>query len=113
MHESREDDVLARILNDPEVLAAAEDKNEKSTSALPAAEGMQGLTSLLSPELMTKLPTMLGLLCSASSGKDEGPQDERTELLRALKPYMSPQRCQAIDKLIMFGRIGDVLGKFR
>lgn len=112
MSEMREDDVLARILNDPDVIAAAEDKSPPSPMPLPAAEGMQGLGALLSPELLTKLPAVLGALSPARGGKEGGKPDQRAELLRALKPYMSPKRCDAIDKLITFGRIGDVLGNF-
>ena len=42
-----------------------------------------------------------------------GEKDEKTALLLALKPYMSPERCDAIDKLIMFGRISEVNKQLR
>ncbi len=112
MSEQREDDVLARILDDPEVQAAGVDGDREVASA-PSPDGMQGLGALLSPDLLASLPAMLGALSPAPGGKGEGKRDDRTVLLSALKPYMSPKRCEAIDKLIMFGRIGDVLGRLK
>lgn len=109
MSEQREQDVLARILDDPEVQAAADGET------VPAAvsDGTAGLAGALPPDLLAGLPAMLSMLSPALGGKGEGKKDDRTVLLSALKPYMSPKRCEAIDKLIMLGRIGDVLGRLR
>ena len=47
-------------------------------------------------------------------GKGAGDcKDDKTALLLALKPYMSPKRCEAIDKLIMFGRIGEIMRQLK
>ena len=112
MSEPREDDVLARILDDPEVQAAGGGTDGEAVPA-PAPDAIQGLGSLLSPDLLASLPAMLNVLSPALGGKADGKHDDRTVLLSALKPYMSPKRCEAIDKLIMFGRIGDVLGRLK
>ncbi len=109
MSEQKEQDVLARILDDPEVQAAADDE------AIPASvpDGTAGLAGALPPDLLAGLPAMLSMLSPALGGKGEGKKDDRTVLLSALKPYMSPKRCEAIDKLIMFGRIGELLRHLR
>lgn len=37
------------------------------------------------------------------------PEDKRLALLIALKPYLSPRRANAIDAMVRFGRIGELL----
>ena len=107
-----EQDKLQQLLDDPEVMAAG-DEPEQAQSALPAASTPTGaLLGALPPDLITKLPALMdaiGPLLGAGSGK----KDEKTALLLALKPYMSPERCDAIDKLIMFGRISEVMKQLR
>ena len=97
-------DALQRLLEDPEVQAAAEgeDKEGEPSPALGAAAG------LLPPELMAKLPMLMSTL-GPMLGKNSGKKDEKTALLLALKPYMSPQRCEAIDMLVTLGRIGEIM----
>lgn len=113
MSENNQDDLLARILDDPEVQAAGQDPPAEAVS-VPGMQGnADGLLSALPPDLLGKLPAMLGMLSPALGGKADGKKDEKTALLMALKPYMSPRRCDAIDKLIMFGRISELLGHFR
>lgn len=34
------------------------------------------------------------------------------ELLCALKPYLSPERCAVIDRMLEFGQLGDILRAF-
>lgn len=97
------EDLLLRLLDDPEVQAAGEDtESARDTSAIPT----QALPFSLPPDLLSKLPLLLSTLGSAGKG---GACDEKTALLLALKPYMSPQRCDAIDKLIMLGRLGEIM----
>ena len=40
-------------------------------------------------------------------GKDARPR--REALLLALKPYLSPERCDAVDYLIRLARVGDAI----
>ena len=108
MAEQNDQDVLSRLLSDPEVQAAAIDP--APTAALP---DLQGLGMTLPPDLLGKLPAMLSMLSPAMSGEKDGKRDDRTALLIALKPYMSQRRCQAIDALITFGRISTLLGNLR
>ncbi len=101
-------DTLQRLLDDPEVLSAAE-QSDAGEEALPAAGLPLGA---LPPDLMSKLPALVGAL-GPMLGTGGGHKDERTTLLLALKPYMSPQRCDAIDKLIMVCRLSEVFKQIR
>ncbi len=109
----------------------------QSSVAQPASQTPSGdiLSSLLSnPELLAKLPTiissvkpvldMLGLGASPQSGatapasapsahatapSKDTRADSRTALLSAMKPYLSPERQNAIDYIVKLGRLGDIL----
>lgn len=104
-------DMLLRLLDDPEVQAAAQEQNADS-DAPTEAEGMLGA---LPPDLLGKLPVLMSALGPMMNGKPGGGgiKDDKTTLLLALKPYMSPQRCDAIDKLIMFNRLGEIIRQLR
>ncbi len=95
------------------------------------------ISSLLSnPELIAKLPTvissvkpildMLGMGTAAPTAvpvsapsaqsapapptvKQDKHSDSRTALLYAMKPYLSPERQNAIDYIVKLGRLGDIL----
>ncbi len=92
------------------------------------------LSSLLSnPELIAKLPTIissvkpiLDILGKSSSGSDsvaaaslpvksssatklDYGSDSRSALLCAMKPYLSPDRRNAVDYIIKLSRLGDIL----
>ena len=106
------EDMLLRLLDDPEVVAAGEDGSEGADSAIPTAK--DGLSLALPPELLGKLPMLMSAIAPMMGGKGEGAvKDSKTALLLALKPYMSPQRCDAIDKLITFARLSDILRQLR
>lgn len=80
------------------------------------------ISSVLSnPEMMAKLPSImasLGPMLGKSNEKSAAPAsksmskhapDKRIALLAALKPYMNPKRCEAIDYIIKLDKIGDLL----
>lgn len=106
-------DTLQRILDDPEVRLAAQEAGEPTEGRddLPALHAPEGI---LPPDLLGKLPALMGALGPLmGGGATAGKRDEKTALLLALKPYMSPGRCDAIDKLIMLGRIGEVMNQLK
>ena len=106
------EDMLLRLLDDPEVVAAGEDGSEGADAAIPTAK--DGLSLALPPELLGKLPMLMSAIAPLMGGKGEGAvKDSKTALLLALKPYMSPQRCDAIDKLITFAHLSDILRQLR
>ena len=58
--------------------------------------------------LMTSLAPLLSGLSTKAPPPDK-PDDHRACLLRALKPYVSPGRREAIDYMIRFSQITDLL----
>ncbi len=102
-----------------------------SVSASPSAENVgEGISRVLSnPEMMAKLPDVMKMLApmmqqGSSSGASVpavvaashggGERDRRgcrNDLLVALKPFLSPERCRAIDMLLGLSRLGDALQK--
>lgn len=105
-------DILTGLLDDPEVQAAADEQSSEPASVPVGADA--GLFGAIPPELLTKLPALmsaLGPIAKGTGGKDC--KDDKTALLLALKPYMSPGRCDAIDKLIMLGRLGEIMRQLR
>ena len=114
--------------------------NEKTTDqttppspAVPSNEGTvaDGISHVLSnPEMMAKLPDVMKMLApmmqqvqspggeslpaSAAPAHEGGGYDRRgcrNDLLLALKPFLSPERCRAIDMLLGLSRLGDALQK--
>ena len=89
-----------------------------------------GISRVLSnPEMMAKLPDVMRMIApmmqqtqsirgensssSATSSQSETKDRRgcRNDLLIALKPFLSPERCRAIDMLLGLSRLGDVLQK--
>jgi hypothetical protein len=84
---------------------------------------------LSNPEMMAKLPEVMKMLApmmqqtqsaqsasvpASTTPSHVGGQDRkgcRNDLLIALKPFLSPERCRAIDMLLGLSRLGDVLQK--
>lgn len=126
-------DALSSILSNPEAMskirAMAEqlassqtppDSNSAvapiSTDALPT----DGLASVLSnPALMAKLPQMMSMLApmlstaSPQSTATKSSEDCRNDLLLALKPFLSPERCQAIDTMLRIAKLGTILRQIK
>jgi hypothetical protein len=76
------------------------------TEHVPANNGLdEAEFSALMEKSGTVTPLLRGVL-----GKPDGKSSGRREtLLLALKPYLSPERCEMIEYLIRIGRIGDLL----
>ena len=88
----------------------ASDEPTKSDSDTPPAPPTDGLVAALSdPTLMAKLPELLSLFTSGTSAPKKAPPDKQTALLLALRPYLSPARCEAIDYVTRLRHMGDVL----
>ncbi|MEE0970605.1 MAG: hypothetical protein U0M06_14655 [Clostridia bacterium] len=71
------------------------------------------------PEILAKLPGIISALggIGGTSDQEKGKGQakkkgcsEREALLCALKPYLSPHRAKALDKIIQLSRLGDILG---
>ena len=89
-----------------------------------------GISRVLSnPEMMAKLPDVMKMLApmvgqathekevdaptlaAIASGGTRDRRNCRNDLLVALKPFLSPARCRAVDTLIGLSRLGDALQK--
>ena len=102
-------DALQRLLEDPEIIAAGQDALPQSDAPPSLPAGGEGIFSAIPAELLGKLPMLMSALGPMMSGSGDQAKDDKTALLLALKPYMSPQRCDAIDKLIMFSRLSEIM----
>ena len=108
---------------DPQSNQAVESHNDDTAqaSAIPPPGNAQlsGLGGLLSnPDIMSKLPQVMATIAPMLNGDVKSTahhqptphhEDRRSALLCALKPYLSPRRCQAIDYIIKLEKIGSLL----
>ena len=64
--------------------------------------------------MMQKLPEVMKLITPVlSSGKkgvaEVDTSDKRSCLLTAIKPYLNPARCEAIDYMIKFSQLSEII----
>ena len=133
--------MLGSLLSNPELLqklggilgsmsASATSQKEKTpiadTATVSAPQIGDGLSALLSnPEMMARLPQMIALLkpmmeagsekkeVEAASFKPTAGSQSREHLLLALKPFLSKERCDAVDTILRISQLGDVLGRLK
>lgn len=64
--------------------------------------------------LMTKLPDLVAAVAPMMKQEEKKPSiDKRTALLLALRPYLSPSRCEAIDYFTKIEKLGKLLTNFK
>lgn len=75
---------------------------------------------LSNPDVLSKLPDVIATIrpfLHASTQKEPSrptpSSDRRIALLCALKPYLSPRRCEAIDYFTKISKMGDVMKQFK
>ena len=102
---------INKILEHPELIgmigsmlktsppADAPAENAVATDAAPTSQGGADILASLAP--------MLSSLKSAGAALPHK-DDKRECLLLALKPYLSRERCDAIDQMLRISRISDV-----
>ena len=109
---------FGEILSNPEMMSAIssmaqkfksgnnQTANEESTvaSAEENAKGKEEKDKEASA-LIEKFPEILGMLSSKSSGAEK---NRRSDLLCALKPYLSQSRSEAIDQIIRLSELSSV-----
>ncbi len=72
-------------------------------------------TDTVQKDISAKLPDLMAnaapILAALSGGGKGGkmPDDDRTRLLCALKPYVNPHRKEAIDTIVNLARISEVI----
>lgn len=85
--------------------------------ASPLADGLSSVLS--NPAMMAKLPQIMELLrpmiqappTRSSSHPDphKSPETCRNDLLLALKPFLSPERREAVDVILHIAQLGNIL----
>ena len=105
---------LNEIFSNPQMLSAISSmaqslKSKESASSATQSENSSEIPREVSPTANDKLPELLNMLSSNSSSVK---QSNRSELLCALKPYLSQSRSDAIDKIIRFSELSSVLKNF-
>ncbi len=102
-------EVLASV---KESLSANVDNADSSAPAenapAPAPSPIPAIPKL-SPELMAKLPEIMGMLSGGESHSGSGMED-RKRLLYALKPFLSENRRNAVDSIVNIAGIADLFG---
>ncbi len=119
--------MLDKVLSNPEILTTVASalsgmsESEATPKEVPpppskSEEAAQAASASVDVDaMMQKLPQMMALLgpmLSGSSTKSGGvaqPSDKRACLLSAIKPYLSPARCEAIDYIIKFSKLSEIL----
>lgn len=109
---------LNEILSNPQMLSAISSiaqglKSGNSAQALekkdiPSESGRENENTQRNESdasIQSKLPELLNML---SQGNGNAKQSQRSELLFALKPYLSQSRSEAIDKIIRFSELSSV-----
>ena len=109
---------LNEILSNPQMLSAISSiaqglKSGNSAQALekkdiPSESGRENENTQKNESdasIQSKLPELLNML---SQGNGNAKQSQRSELLFALKPYLSQSRSEAIDKIIRFSELSSV-----
>ena len=125
---------LSSLLSNPDMMEkvksfasqmSAEAPNKEETPPSPASVPADGLSAVLSdPELMAKLPQMMAMLSPMLSAQNAHSQavaapakrsaeDCRNDLLLALKPFLSPERCKAVDTMLRIAKLGTVLRQIK
>lgn len=89
-------DMLKGILSSLTAEGATEEKAGEDSPAPPAID----------PEAVAKLAPVMSML----GGKNLQQNSPRCELLRALRPYLSPARREAVDYMIRLDGLGGILG---
>ncbi len=90
-------DGISRVLANPEMMAKLPD-----------------VMKMLAPMMQQTTPAVQDALPASAAVPHAGDRDRRgcrNDLLVALKPFLSPERCRAIDMLLGLSRLGDALQK--
>ena len=124
--------VLGAMRNNEEGASVADEPNQSTSStpkgAVPTAAAGDGLATLLqNPSVLEKLPQMLSVLkpmmengAAKAAASDAAVRvaphssaHSREHLLLSLKPFLSKERCDAVDTILRISQLGEALGKLK
>lgn len=112
--------ILGEILSNKELMNKIDEivgkTNTQNKDALPTTQTSDIDSLLANPEIIAKLPNVIGAikpLLSVDGVKDSDIKapatDKRLALLLALKPYLSPKRCEAIDYFAKMSKLSQTV----
>ena len=115
-------EIIGKLMADPEIMktlssvigkkdtAADQAQPAEAKEASAAEEAEVTPVSSGASEAIDRLPEVMAMLSPAlKNGKIPERNDRRTCLLRAIKPYVSRGRGEAIDYMIRIAGISDIL----
>ncbi len=123
-------DLISQIMKDPAIgelisslSSSTGEKKEEKEEEKPEGGGEFSLP----PQLLERLPDVIGALggldlssifskkgeaASEGSAPRKEDKDKRKALLLALRPYLSPKRCELIDKLLQLEGLTGIMNLF-
>ncbi len=105
--------ILGKLTENPELLSSIASGLRASMPTEPAADKPTVEASALpslDPEMLTRL---LPVVSALGGGGGKRPDSPRCTLLSALKPFLSPERCRAVDYMIKMDGLGGLLQNFK
>ena len=114
-------DIIGRLMSNPEIMSAIASMKGQSPPRETAPEenneskANEESTETVSSDISSKLPEVIEALSPMLLGKGKGdgkpsPRDDRRIcLLRAIKPYVSRGRSEAIDYMIQLSRVTELM----
>ena len=110
--------VISKLTENPALLSgiisslsnSAGDSHQKTEEAEKSAPSSVSID----PEKISKLLPMVSAI-GGVQGQDHPPKSSnpRCDLLRALRPFLSPERCEAIDYMIKMDGLSGLLQNFK
>ena len=120
--------ILDKVLSNPDILTTVAsalsgipsngtgEAESKGADAPRVDESAMASAPLDTDVMMQKLPQIMKMLSPMISGTGaknhapaHDPTDKRACLLLAIKPYLSKERCEAIDYIIKFSKLSEIL----
>ena len=107
--------ILGELLSNEELMAKIKGIADSEIRGEGEITESKGIDSLLSnPDVLSKLPEVIKvikpMISSAPQGESKNENhDRRMGLLIAMKPYLSPKRCEAIDYIARMSKLSETL----
>ena len=100
--------VFDMISKNPDII-----KNAMSAiSGMSVAENAKKNEDQTEKDPQNVLASLLPAVAKAEGSHEKSKKTNHRELLCALKPYLSAERCAVIDKMLEFERLGDLIKAF-
>lgn len=101
-------DLLTSLLSNPELLSKLP-QLISVIGPLMSSLGNSQTTSNVSSSRESDVKSVAAISSSHAPEPKRNDSDRRSALLCAMKPYLSPERQNAIDYIIKLGKLGDIL----